>query len=88
MEFNLRVGDLEVMSCNKHLLSDSEHDRARIVKWEKDTETKEYCFVIAYWNLNKDHYDLQFVGSRPFNVDIELFMKLAKQGQQILDDSK
>ncbi|MCP4355979.1 MAG: hypothetical protein GY793_10200 [Proteobacteria bacterium] len=87
MKFNLRVKDLEVRSCGKHLLSGSEHNRAEIVKWANDTENKEYCWIVAYWNKGKEGYDLQFVGGRPFDVDSELFMTLAKQGQQILDDA-
>ena len=86
-KFNFRVEDLEVRSCGKHLLSDGEHNRAEIVKWAKDTGKKEYCWTVAYWNENKEGYDLQFVGGRPFDVDGELFMKLAKQGQQMLDDA-
>lgn len=33
MKFNLRIEDLEVRSCGKHLLSHGEHNRAEIVKW-------------------------------------------------------
>jgi len=87
MRFNFRIQDLEVRSCGKHLLSDGEHTRAEIVKWANDTDKKEYCWTVAYWNKGKEGYDLQFVGSRPFDVDGELFMKLAKQGQQMLDDA-
>jgi len=87
MKFNLRIEDLEVRSCGKHLLSDSERNRAEIVKWANDTRKKEYCWTVAYWNKGKEGYDLQFVGGRPFDVDSKLFMKLAKQGQQMLDDA-
>ena len=86
MKFSLRIEGLEVRSCNKHLLDDGEHDRAEIVKWSKDKNEKEYCFTIAYWNKGEEGYDLQFVGSRPFDVDGEIFMKLAKQGQKMLDE--
>ena len=86
MKFNSRINNLEVRSCGKHLLSDNEHNRAEIVKWAKDTSEKEYCWTVAYWSKGKEGYDLQFVGGRPFETNSELFMKLAKQGQQMLDD--
>jgi hypothetical protein len=86
MKFNFRIDDLEVRSCNTHLLSDGEHNRAEIVKWNNGTDEKEHCFTLAYWNKGKEGYDLKFVGSRPFDVNGELFMKLAKQGQQMLDE--
>lgn len=87
MKFNFRVDYLEIRSCGKHLISDGKHDRAEIVKWANDMNKKEYCWTVAYWNKGKEGYDLQFVGSRPFDVDNKLFMKLAKQGQQMLDDA-
>lgn len=86
-KFNFRVGDLELRSCGKHLLSDGEHNRAEIIKWDKySIDRKEYCWTVAYWDVGEEGYNLQFVGGRPFDVDGELFMKLAKQGQQMLDD--
>ena len=86
MEFNFRIKDLEVKSCRKLLTSDGEHNLAEIIKWDTDTDKKEYCLVLAYWNKGNEGYNLQFVNGRPFDVDSELFMKLAKQGQQILDN--
>ena len=87
MKFNLRIEDLEVRSCNINLLSDGEHDRAEIVKWSRSRDKKEHCCTVAYWNLDKEDYNLQFVGNRPFDADTGIFMKLAKHGQQILDDA-
>jgi hypothetical protein len=88
MKFNLRIEDLEVRSCNINLLSDGEHNRAEIVEWSKGTgKTQSHSCTLAYWNLDEEGYDLQFVGGRPFDTDTGIFMKLAKHGQQILDDA-
>lgn len=88
MKFNLRIEDLEVRSCNIHLLSDGEHNRAEIVEWSKGRDkTQSHSCTLAYWNLDEEGYDLQFVGGRPFDTDTGIFMKLAKHGQQILDDA-
>ncbi len=83
MNFNFRKDDLEVRSCNESLLSSGEHTKAEIVKWE-DNERK-HCYTLAYWTKDSEGYDLQFVSNRPFDVDFQLFMELAKQGQLILD---
>jgi hypothetical protein len=83
MKFNFRVGDLEVRSCGNLLSS----DRAEIVQWSDDTDKKEHCWTLAEWKKGTEGFYLQFIGDRPFDVDSKLFMKLAKQGQQILDDA-
>jgi hypothetical protein len=88
MKFNLRIEDLEVRSCDSNLLSSSEHTRAHIVKWSNDTDKKEYCWTIAYWIEGKETIDLQFVGARPFEVDWELFMKIAREGQRMLFEER
>jgi len=85
MKFNFRIEDLELRSCGKHLLLDKEHDRAELVQWNTDIKEKEYCWTVAYWVKGKEGYDLQFVGDRPFQVNSDSFMYLAKQGQELLD---
>ena len=88
MKFSFRIEDLELRSCGEHLLVDGvEHNRAEIVKWAKDTGKKECCWTVAYWDKHEDGYDLKFVGNRPFDTNQDIFMKLAKQGQQLLDDA-
>ena len=84
MKFSIRIEDLELRSCGEHLLTEGvEHTRAEIVKWENE----EYCWTLAYWNKNINGYNLMFVGNRPFDTNQEIFMKLAKQGQRLLDDA-
>ena len=37
--FNYRVQDIEVRSCDRYLLTNNKpHDRAEIIKWEKDKD--------------------------------------------------
>lgn len=88
MKFSFRIEDLELRSCGEHLLVDGvEHNRAEIVKWANDTDKKECCWTVAYWDKHKDGYDLKFIGNRPFDTNQDIFMKLAKLGQQLLDDA-
>lgn len=87
MNFSIKMGDLEVRSCNKRLITSNEgHDRAEIVQW-LNNETKPACYTIAYWGVEDEKYDLRFVGNRPFDekIDILVFMRLAKMGQDLLE---
>jgi hypothetical protein len=86
-KFNFRIGDLEVRSCGKYLLSSGEHDRAEIIKWSTNIDGKKACYTVASWHKGEEGYDLHFVGRRPFDVDVTLFMELAKQGQKMLDST-
>jgi len=87
-KFNLRVGNLEVRSCNNSLLSGEPHTTAEIIKWDRATnDNSSYCFVLAFWHKAKDEgYELRFVLDRPFAVDTKTFMQLAKWGQEYLTD--
>lgn len=88
MNFSFRIEDLELRSCGDNLLVEGvEHTKAEIVKWAKDTGQKEYCWTVAYWDRHKEGYDLKFVGNRPFDTNQKIFMALAKQGQQLLEDA-
>ncbi len=55
------------------------------------TSIPETCYMLASWkNIDHDERvpDLQFVGSRPLELDAEeqiLFMKLAKEGQKHIE---
>jgi hypothetical protein len=86
MMFSVTNGDLELRSCNAHLILNGEHTTADIVRWEGEAE-KRSCYSIAYWILGKEGYDLRFVGERPFDRDIDpaAFMSFAKTGQDLLD---
>ena len=85
MEFKFRIGDLELRSCDEDLLQRGKHIKAEIVKWTSN----DTCYLIAVYNQDNDGYfDLKFVGNRPFDADQEMFMLLAKMGQEILDKHK
>ena len=87
-KFNFRVEDMEVRSCGEHLLLEGEHNRAEIIKWQKDVkDKKEFCYTVAYWKKTKEGYDLLFVGERPFKVDKDIFWQLAEQGQKLLEEA-
>lgn len=86
-KFRYRLGNLEVRSCGEGLMQHTPHDRAEIIEWTFADDGKEYCFVLAYFEPQKDEndYDLQFVGGRPFQYDDwQCFMTLANFGYETL----
>ena len=84
-KFNFKIGDLELRSCNKQLISSLNQETAEIVKWMKKDNVGEYCYTVAYWIESNEGFDLKFVGNRPFKLNYERFMHLADIGQKMLD---
>jgi len=82
IKFNLQTGMLEVRSCNIHLTQKGEHVTYEIIQWHDGHKTNH---TVAYWIFNGEHFDLMFVGNRPFSCDPAVFWKLAKAGQELLD---
>ena len=84
-KFSYRTGHLEVRSAGKFLMLDGEHTTAEIIEWFNGDF--EGCYVLAYWKIGKEGFDLHFVGDRPFGktVDRLTFMKLAGLGQEELN---
>lgn len=83
MNFNFRIGDLELRSCDEHLMDDDRHTIAEIVYWNSDNT----CYTVAYYIVSDGASSLKFVGKRPFDdrIDIPTFMGLAKLGNGIID---
>ena len=86
MRFDIRIGDLEVRSCNQSLCGRDPHETAEIVQWWERHNDRPWCWVLAYWVRGKEGYDLKFVGDRAFEPDVDrkVFWKLAKKGQRRL----
>ena len=88
--YKLTIDDLELRSCDDRLLLEpGEHTTAEIVQWEKmPNEDRKFCYVIAYWKKGSEGYEMRFIGDRPFSDDVDhkAFWKLAKMGQEVLDE--
>ena len=82
MYFCMRRENLELRSCSEQLTATTNPTTAEIVQWGSNSD---YCWTIAYWVRSPDGFYLQFVAGRPFTVDSDSFMKLAKLGQEILE---
>ena len=61
-----------------------------IVKWEEFSNAEiveELCYTLAYWIRDDVHWDLKFVGNRPFAVEIDrdVVWSMMKKTQTMLD---
>ena len=82
LQFDIRMGEFIVRSCDKNLMQKGDHMCAEIVKWcSIDT-----CFTIAHWDRDSDGFYLKFVGDRPMEeCDPHEFFNLVRMGQLLLD---
>lgn len=86
---NYRQDNLELRSCDEHLIpSNDEHTTLEIIRWYNYNDgEKEYCCVIAYYEISKEYVpSLKFVSDRPFSKDVDkdVFWQLAQLGNKIL----
>ena len=61
-----------------------------IVQWEEFSNAEiveELCYTLAYWIRDDVHWDLKFVGNRPFAVEIDrdVVWSMMKKTQTMLD---
>lgn len=83
-KMSMRIGDLEVRTCNKFLLQNKDHTTAQIIHWMND----DTCCTMASWKMYSEGHELHFVGDRPFNIgNKDDFWTLAKVGQEYLDNN-
>lgn len=83
---SLRIGNLELRTCDENLLQRREIVTAEVIRWEKQTDKPgEYCYVLAMWRKGKEGYSLEFIGGRPFDANRDVFWRLAVFGQEHLD---
>lgn len=66
LEFNRKISNIELRTCDKHLSLSLPHDTIDVVQWHKDADGEPYCFSIAYFVRHDEGYNLKFVGARPF----------------------
>ncbi len=85
--FKVRIGNLELRSCDKYLMHAGEQDRAEIVKFSETLhEGKETCYVVAYYEPHKEGFDFRGVGERILELfdNPEVGRKLVSLGFELL----
>ena len=79
--FSVRVGDLELRSCDDALCGKTPHTSAEIVQWA-DFDGGPGCYTLAHWGGERD---LRFVGARPLECGCrDTFWLLAERGQRLV----
>lgn len=78
-----RVGNIELRWTES--LANPPVRYPEIVKWEEGS-SKPFCFTLCLWRKDKEGWNLEFIGSRPFEYENkEFFWALCKCGQSWLD---
>jgi hypothetical protein len=87
-----RKGSLEVR-WTRNLISSKRYPE--IVKWEEFSNAEldeELCYTLAYWARSEQHpliddvhWDLKFVGNRPFAIDRDAVWSMMEKTQTMLD---
>jgi len=77
----MRINNLEFIRNH------SEKRDAEIVCWQPKTDGTEYRYTILWYCLNKEGWQIEFVGDRPFTVVDEegVLWDLMYYGQQVLN---
>ena len=76
MKFSFRIDNIEVRSCNKHLMSDGLHDSFEIVKHARNECKANFCYTIAYSRDTKDSYEVILIPDRSKEISAEILMDL------------
>lgn len=83
MNINKKVKNLEFRWTKSYGLGSG--DYPEIVFWKTSESGKDYCYTVARWEIGGEGWELKFVGSRPFNdeIDKDLFWKMIKFGDKV-----
>ena len=61
------------------------NEKYELVRWI-DSDPKEYCIVIAFFNKESEGCSIEFIGGRPFDTgNKELVWSMLSYGQSIVD---
>jgi hypothetical protein len=79
-----KINNLELRTCDSHLLSFDKHSTMEI----REQLSDDRYITIAYWEKGKESFYLKHVGNRAISATIDpvTFMKLVKDGQEYLDE--
>lgn len=76
---NIRRGNLEVRWTQTS---------PEIIEWCEEEGKEEYCYTLAWWREDKEGFQMEFCGSRPFKLlheDAQNFWKLCKVADHVLN---
>ncbi len=83
---NIRIDDIEVRPYKGF---ENKDDMYEIIKWRKDSQGKDYCYVLSFAEKSGDDYDINSVSNRPwelnddeqknYNVIVKMFFELIEK---------
>lgn len=76
----VRIGDLDLLSCDSRLTTEGPQDRLEICQWGEDSR-----WAIAVIEKNGGDTDLRFISDRPFRVDRSIFWELAEMAYSLIN---
>lgn len=92
LEFRWRYQSYEIKAVPQRLARltpDEPNVTIELLKWDVDSQGKEFCFTLAYFVKDDEGYDLKFVGDRPFEYidqfDLPAVWEALQSAQKTLD---
>lgn len=73
---NIRIGNVELRNYKGWSVPKNEgdaSDKYEFVKWDRNSDNTEYCYVLAFAEKSGDGYDIRSVGMRPWELDEQDF---------------
>ena len=73
---NIRIGNIELRKYagwNDPEIDGDISDKYEFVKWNSDSDNREYCYVLAFADKSGDGYNIRSVGMRPWELDKQDF---------------
>jgi hypothetical protein len=93
LNYNWKYRDYELRACPRTLTrlnKEDQNETIDLIKWETSKEdSKRYCFSLAYWQRDKEGFDLTLVGTRIFDEieedDVAMVWEQLHTAQLVLD---
>ena len=72
---NIRIGNIELRTYKNwdDPIDSDISDKYEFVKWNRTSDNKEYCYVLAFADKSSDEYNICSVGARPWELDKQDF---------------
>jgi len=69
-KMNIRIDDIEIRPY-KEFVNRDVNTMYEIVKWKKDSQGKDYCYVVSFAKKSGEDYDIVSVGKRPWELSVD-----------------
>jgi len=56
-----------------------------IIRWKVTADGMPYCYTVLWFRRDSEGYNIEFVGTRPFDIDQDLIWKMMRYGNDVLE---